>query len=55
MKAPFSPYLMEIAPSLKRLITLLRKHYDYVSVLSTDSKGFAVSIGQRAKSVRQKP
>ena len=52
MKAPFSPYLMEIAPSLKRLITLLRKHYDYVSVLSTDSKGFAVSIGQRAKSVR---
>ena len=52
MKAPFSPYLSEIAPGLKQLVTLLRRRYDYVSVLSTDSRGFAVSISQKAKSVR---
>ena len=52
MKAPFSPYLSEIAPGLKQLVSLLRRSFDYVSVLSTDSMGFAVSISQRAKSVR---
>ena len=52
MKAPFSPYLTEIASGLKQLAALLRRHYDYVSVLSTDSRGFAVSISQKAKSVR---
>ena len=51
MKAPFSPYLNEMAPGLKKLIGLLRERYDYVSVLSTDSVGFQVSISQRAKSV----
>jgi len=51
MKAPFSSYLSRIAPGLKELITLLRQRYDYVSVLSTDSTGFSVSISQRAKSV----
>ena len=52
MNAPFSPYLTEIAPGLRRLVSLLRDRYDYVSVLSTDSRGFAVSISQKAKSVR---
>ena len=51
MKAPFSPYLASLAPGLKQLISLLRKKYDYVSVLSTDSVGFEVSISQRSKSV----
>ncbi len=51
MKAPFSAYLARIAPGLKELIVLLRQRYDYVSVLSTDSVGFSVSISQRAKSV----
>ena len=51
MKAPFSPYLASQASGLRKLITLLRKRYDYVSVLSTDSKGFGVRISQRAKSV----
>lgn len=51
MKAPFSSYLSGIAPGLKELIALLRKRYDYVSVLSADSVGFSVSISQRAKSV----
>ena len=51
MKAPFSPYLASQADGLKKLITLLRDRYDYVSVLSTDSKGFGVRISQRAKSV----
>lgn len=51
MNAPFSSYLTRIAPGLKELIALLRKKYDYVSVLSTDSVGFRVAISQRAKSV----
>ena len=51
MKAPFSPYLASLAPGLKQLIALLRRHFDYVSVLSTDSVGFQVSISQKAKSV----
>ena len=51
MNAPFSPYLTGIAPGLKQLISLLRKEYDYVSVLSTDSAGFQASISQRSKSV----
>ena len=51
MNAPFSSYLTGIAPGLKELIGLLRKRYDYVSVLSTDSAGFSVSISRRAKSV----
>ena len=53
MKAPFSPYLASLAPGLKELIRLLRKHYEYVSVLATDSTGFQVSISQRAKSVNR--
>ncbi len=51
MKAPFSPYLTGIAEGMKQLIGLLGNDYDYVSVLSTDSMGFAVGISQRAKSV----
>ena len=51
MKAPFSPYLTGIAPGLKQLIVLLRRRYDYVSVLSTDSVGFTVRISQRYKGV----
>ena len=51
MKAPFSPYLERLAPGMKKLIGILGEEYEYVSVLSTDSKGFAVSISKRAKSV----
>lgn len=51
MKAPFSSYLAGIAPGLKELAALLRDRYDYVSVLSTDTTGFQVSISQRAKAV----
>ena len=51
MKAPFSPYLERLAPGMKKLIGILGEKYAYVSVLSTDSKGFAVSISKRAKSV----
>ena len=51
MKAPFSSYLNGIAPGLKELITLLRGQYDYVSVLSTDSDGFSVTISQRSRNV----
>ena len=51
MNAPFSPYLARIAPGLKELAAQLRERYDYVSILSTDSVGFQVSISQRSKSV----
>ncbi len=51
MKAKFSEYLNTIAPSIRELIVLLKEHYDYVSVLSTDSVGFTAMISQRAKSV----
>ena len=51
MKAPFSAYLNGLRGGLKELIALLRQDYDYVSVLATDSKGLAVRISQRARSV----
>ena len=51
MKAPFSEYLDTLAPGLKKLIEILSKEYDYVSILSTDSKGINVRISQHAKSV----
>ena len=51
MKAPFSQFLAGQADGLKALIALLGRRYDYVSVLSTDSVGFAARISQRAKSV----
>ena len=51
MKAPFSTYLTGIAPGLKTLAEDLGKSFDYVSILSTDSRGFAVRVSQRAKTV----
>ena len=51
MKAPFSAYLSGIRGGIQELIRLLRKKYDYVSVLATDSCGFAVRISQRSRSV----
>ncbi|MBQ2597332.1 MAG: TldD/PmbA family protein, partial [Oscillospiraceae bacterium] len=51
MKAPFSPYLLQIKPGLKKLIALLQPEWDYVSVLATDSNGLAVRISRHARSV----
>ncbi|MBQ3662873.1 MAG: TldD/PmbA family protein [Clostridia bacterium] len=51
MKTPFSPYLNRLAPCMKQLVTALKKEYDYVSILSTDSVGFTVQMSQRSKSV----
>ena len=51
MKAPFSAYLDSLRDGLRELIALLRRDYDYVSVLATDSRGLAVRITQRARSV----
>ncbi|MBQ8075835.1 MAG: TldD/PmbA family protein [Oscillospiraceae bacterium] len=51
MKAPFSVYLSGIRSGAEELVRLLRKKYEYVSVLATDSCGFAVRISQRARSV----
>ena len=52
MKAKFSSYLNGIADGIKELIAELNKSYDYVSVLSTDSVGFMVSVSQRSKSIK---
>jgi len=51
MKAPFSPYLAKLAPFFKRVIAKLGEHYDYVSLLSTDSKGLSCNISGRTKAV----
>ena len=51
MKAKFSEYLNGIAPFMKKLISDLSGHYDYVSVLCTDTTGFSVSISQKSKAV----
>jgi len=50
MKAPFSEYLDSLSGGLKRLVEILNENFDYVSVLSTDSKGLSVRISQHAKS-----
>ena len=51
MKAKFSDYLNRIAPAMKQLVHELQGHYDYVSILSSDSVGFTVMASQFAKSV----
>ena len=51
MKAIFSNYLNELAPSLKKLIDELSSDFDYVSVLATDSKGFSMQASQRNKAL----
>ena len=51
MNAPFSPYLQSIAPCMKQVISLLGASFDYVSILSTDSVGWRIAIGQRSKAV----
>lgn len=54
MKANFSPYLSDIAPGLKELISLLFQNYDYVSILATDSVGFNMNASMRVKSIAGK-
>ena len=51
MKAPFSEYLNSLIPGFRTLIDLLKQEFDYVSILSTDSKGLSVRISQHSKSV----
>ncbi len=51
MKAPFSAYLNGFLPWARQLVDALQPHYDYVSVLSTDSVGFTIAMSQRSKSV----
>ena len=54
MKAKFSTYLNEISPTLKDLLGLLEKDYDYISILSTDSKGLSVAISKFQKAISNK-
>jgi TldD protein len=51
MKAKFSVYLTNLAPGLKELIEELKKSYDYVSILATDSVGFSMTASQRVKRI----
>jgi TldD protein len=49
MKAPFSAWLTQQSGPLKELIAALSSHYDYVSVLATDSAGFRIMASQTNK------
>ena len=51
MKAPYSEHLQSIENGLKKLRDILLEDYDYVSILSTDSRGLSVRISQHSKSV----
>ena len=51
MKAPFSKYLESIIPGLQELLGILKESFEYVSILSTDSKGLAVRVSKHAKTV----
>ncbi len=51
MKAPFSTYLSGLKDGLRALIADLRRDYDYVSVLASDSRGLSVRISQHSRSV----
>ena len=51
MKAKFSPYLTRLAQFFRELSVELSKTYNYVSILSTDSKGLNIRISGRSKSV----
>ncbi len=53
MKAPFSSYLTDISSGIRELITILKRDYDYVSVLASDSRGINVRISAHAKSVSE--
>ena len=51
MKAPFSPYLTQMAPGLKALVAQLSARYDALSLLGADSLGFSVRVSPHAVSV----
>lgn len=52
MKVKMSEYLLRIKPEMKRLVSLLEKEFDYVSVLATDVQGTSHRVGQRQTMVR---
>ncbi len=54
MKAPFSDFLASRADGLKKLVSLLERNYSYVSLLATDSPGFALAASRKVKSVSWK-
>jgi TldD protein len=47
-----SPYLLSLRHDLKTIITELSSHFDYVSVLASDSKGKAYSVRTRSMDIR---
>ena len=49
MRAPFSNHLNEAAPRMRALIDMLGEDFEYVSILSTDSVGFAMRVSPRVK------
>ncbi|MBR4529647.1 MAG: TldD/PmbA family protein [Lachnospiraceae bacterium] len=51
MKAEFSPWLASQAAALKELIAQLSSHYDHVSILATDSRGFLVLASQHNRMI----
>ncbi|MBR0384916.1 MAG: TldD/PmbA family protein [Erysipelotrichaceae bacterium] len=52
MLARQSEFLLACKPELQKLISLLKPHFDYVSVLATDVTGTSVMASQRQKAIR---
>lgn len=51
MKARFSEYLTSVREGLKYLLERLLEEYEYVSILSADSRGISITASQRVCSV----
>ncbi|MBE6103306.1 MAG: TldD/PmbA family protein [Erysipelotrichaceae bacterium] len=55
MIARQSEYLLQVKPQLKKLVELLKPHYDYVSVLATDVSGTSFRVSMRNTSISEYP
>ncbi len=53
MIARQSEYLLSVKPALRKLLNLLKPHYDYVSVLATDVTGASYTVSQRSTAIRE--
>ena len=47
MQAPFSPYLCSIAGGMRQLMERFYQDFDDVSILCTDSVGFAARVSRQ--------
>ena len=55
MKVPMSKYLTNQKSALKKLVELLSKEFEYVSVLGTDVRGKTYSVYKTGASINDSP